>query len=135
MVIRKAALRDVSPIFHMIEEATRRGKVLKRSRQELRHSYRHFWVVERNDLVVGCCALEVYNKKLAEIRTLVVRAGEERQGIATLLIEHCLSEARRRRVYEVLAITDRENLFKRQGFSEQLHGQKALFLRPGAHTS
>jgi len=27
-------------------------------------------------------------------------------------------------------ITNRENIFKRHGFSEQLHGQKALFLRP-----
>jgi len=79
--------------------------------------------------VVGCGALEVYNQKLAEVRSLAVASERQRKGVATALIAACVKEAKRRGVYEVLAITDRLNLFKRHGFSEQLHGQKALFLR------
>ena len=82
-------------------------------------------------VVVACCSLEVYNKKLAEVRSLTVSPDRRRKGVASLLIDHCLREARRRKIYEVLAITDRMNLFKRLGFAEQLHGQKALFSRPG----
>lgn len=80
--------------------------------------------------MIACCAIELYNKKLAEIRSLVVKQEHERKGIASLLLDQCLREAKKKKVYEVLVITDRENLFKRRGFSEQLHGQKALFLRP-----
>ena len=129
MNIRLARNKDLRPIYALILEATRRGKILKRSLEDIRRNIHHFWVVEENGQVIACCAIEIYNKKLAEIRSLVVHHGHEKKGIATGLITHCLGVARKRRVYEVLAITDRENLFRRQGFSEQLHGQKALFLR------
>jgi amino-acid N-acetyltransferase len=128
--IRVARIKDLSIIHALIQSATHRGKILKRSRPDLRKAIRHFWVVEEEGRVIACCALEIYNRKLAEIRSLAVEPGREKKGIATHLIEHCLRQAKRKKIYEVLAITDRENLFRRQGFSEQLHGQKALFLRP-----
>lgn len=130
MTFKRAGKKDLSGIYNLILEATRRGKILKRSRADLARNIHHFWVAEEDGQALGCCALEIYNKKLAEIRSLVVRADQQKKGIATALIDHCLKEARKKRIYEVLAITDRENLFRRHGFSEQLHGQKSLFFRP-----
>ena len=127
---RKARVGDVQAVYHLVLQGTRRGKILKRSIQDIRKSIRHFWVVEETGDVIACCALEIYNKKLAEVRSLVVNPAREKQGIATRLLECCLSEAKEKKVYEVLAITDRDGIFRRHGFSEQLHGQKALFLRP-----
>lgn len=128
--IRKASARDLAVIYSLILDATRRGKILRRTKSELRRSLRHFWIAEKDGKVCACCSLEVYSKKLAEIRSLVVAKNQEGQGIASALLDHCLGEAKKRKIYEVLVITDRERLFKRKGFSEQLHGQKALFLRP-----
>lgn len=128
--IRQARHRDVSAIYDLILTGTRRGKILKRSRTDLRRAVRHFWVAEDEGGIVACCALEVYNRKLAEIRSLAVSPKHQGRGIASSLVQHCLKQAKKRRIYEVLAITDRENIFRRHGFSEQLHGQKALFLRP-----
>ena len=133
MDIRAAKVKDVPNLYELIVSGTRQGKILKRSRNDIRRAIRHFWVAEEEGQIVGCCALEVYNRKLAEVRSLVVPAQHQKKGIASALVHHCLREARKKRVYEVLAITDRENLFKRLGFSEQLHGQKALFLRPHMH--
>lgn len=130
MLIRKAKKQDAPRIYGLILRATKRGKILKRSQPEIRKLITHFWVAEKENQIVACCALEIYNKKLAEIRSLVVEEGHQKKGIASALIDWCLKEARKRKVYEVLAITDRENLFKRNGFSEVLHGQKALFIRP-----
>jgi amino-acid N-acetyltransferase len=130
MEIRKAKKRDLPAIHSLILSATKRGKILKRSIQDITKNLKHFWVIEEDCRVIACCSVEIYNKKLAEIRSLVVDHGHEKKGMATCLIEKSIQEAKRRKIYEVLAITDRENLFKRQGFSEQLHGQKALFLRP-----
>ncbi len=120
---------DVPRVYTLIRQATKRGKILKRSLEEIHSAIHHFWVLERENRLVACCALEIYNKKLAEVRSLAVEVKEEKQGLATILLRHCLKEAKTKGVYEVLAITDRENLFKRLGFSEQLQGQKALFLR------
>ena len=130
MEIRKAKIMDVPGIFQLILEATRRGKILKRSKADIRNAVHHFWVAEENGKLIACCAIETYNKKLAEIRSLVVRPSQEKRGLASKLIEHCLLEAKEKKIYEVLVITNRENIFRRLGFSEQLHGQKALFLRP-----
>jgi N-acetylglutamate synthase-like GNAT family acetyltransferase len=131
MNIRKAKLEDIPAIHRLIAGATKRGKILKRSKEDIRIAIHHFWVAEEESGVVACCALEVYGKKLAEIRSLVVESGSEGKGLASLLVKKCLAEAKARKVYEVLVITNRENIFRRFGFSEQLHGQKALFLRPG----
>lgn len=129
MRIRNARLTDVPSIHGLIVQATQRGKILKRSLKELEKAVHHFWVVEDQDRIIACCALEIYNKKLAEIRSLVVEVKEQKKGLATRLLNHCLKEARKKKILEILAITDRINLFKRLGFSEQLHGQKPLFLR------
>lgn len=132
MNIRRATPNDIPFIHRQILLATQRGKILKRSRAEIRKAIRHFWVAEQEGTLIACCALEVYNKKLGEIRSLAVDPAHQQKGIASALLSRCLREAKRKGVYEVLAITDRENLFRRLGFSEQLHGQKALFSRPSS---
>lgn len=130
VVIRPATLKDLSDISRLIEIGTKGGKILKRSRTDLRRGIHRFFVAEKGGRTVACCALEIYSKKLSEVRSLAVEKESQQKGIASALLERCVREAKKRRVYEVLAITDRQNLFKRRGFSEQLHGQKALFLRP-----
>ncbi len=130
VTIRQARVRDVAGIHHLVMEGTKHGKILRRSTRDIKKIIRHFWVAEEDGNLIACCALEIYNKKLAEIRSLVVSPAAQKKGVATGLLNHCLSLARKKRIYEVLAITDRENLFKRLGFSEQLHGQKSLFVRP-----
>lgn len=130
MLIRDAIDADVQTIHRLIKKATKNGKILQRSTKEIRANLRAFIVAEEDGEVVGCCALEVYNQKLAEIRSLAVAVERQRKGIASALLDACMKEAAKRGIFEVLAITDRQNLFKRHGFSEQLHGQKALFTRP-----
>jgi amino-acid N-acetyltransferase len=128
--IREAASKDLSEIHRLINLQADNGKILKRTRKEIWKSLRSFYVAEAGGQVVGCCALEIYNRKLAEVRSLVVEAGHQGRGIASALIERCVEAARRKKVYEVLAITDRTAIFHRKGFTQQLQGQRALFLRP-----
>ncbi len=130
MHLRKAKKNDLDSVYKLIYSATRRGKILKRTQDDLRNILHCFWVAEQEGVIYACCALEIYNKKLAEIRSLVVDPVKEKKGIASALVDHCIKEAKEKGIYEVLVITNRENLFRRHGFSEQLHDQKALFLRP-----
>lgn len=109
--IRKAKFEDVGSIHHLILSATQRGKILKRSLKEIQKSIHHFWVAETKKKIVACCAIETYNKKLAEVRSLVVQPGEEKKGLATNLVKKCIEEAKRKKIYEVLVITNRENIF------------------------
>ena len=75
-----------------------------------------FFVAEVEGLVVGCCALEVYSKKIAEVRSLAVHKGFQGEGIAKELVRTCITVARKRGVKALLAITGAVKLFDKLGF-------------------
>ena len=85
-----------------------------------------FFVAEESGAIVGCCALEIYSQRLAEIRSLAVAKEHQAKGIGTALIEQCLSKARARNVHEVLSITSAVPLFEKQGFGTFKNEKYAL---------
>ena len=87
-----------------------------------------FFVVIEDGKIVGCCALEIYSKRLAEIRSLSVEKKYHGRGIAIELIKHCLKRARKKGVYEVLAITGAKGLFEKFGF-HAFHKEKFALLK------
>jgi putative acetyltransferase len=54
-----------------------------------------FWSVLDGDTVVGCGALKRLGPDHAELKSMRVAATRRRGGIASLLLEHLLAEARR----------------------------------------
>ncbi len=110
MRIRRATRRDWEGILRLIREYP--DKLMQ---NHLPRASRFFVVVEK-DKIVGCCALEVYSKRLAEIRSLAVAREFQGKGIATRLIERCLKLAKQKAVYEILSITGAIALFEKKGF-------------------
>lgn len=86
-----------------------------------------FFVVEDKGKIVGCCALEVYSKKIAEVRSLAVAKGAQGKGVATLLVKACLKRAKQRKVRQVLAITGAVKFFNKRGFKAFNDEKFALF--------
>lgn len=76
--------------------------------------------------IVACCALEIYSKKIAEIRSLSVRPDYQGQGIATALVAACVDRAKKKKIKEVLAITGAVKLFEKSGFSTLQHEKYAM---------
>jgi putative acetyltransferase len=54
-----------------------------------------FWSVADGDSVVGCVALKRLDAGHAEVKSMRVAATRRRSGIASLLLEHLIAEARR----------------------------------------
>ncbi len=129
-MIKKATKKDISSIKKLIDWAAAHGKVLSRDEEELTQVINNFFVYIKNDDIIGCCSLEVYNKKLAEIRSLVVDENYRNQGIGKKLVDACLQKAHDLKIYEILTITDKDIFFEKMGFNKCLNGQWALFLRP-----
>lgn len=129
-MIRKAVKGDLEQIYLLISSAAKESKILPRTKEELLSVISGFYVSEEKGQIVGCCSLEIYNKKLAEIRSLVVDPSFRRRGIARELINACIKEAKEKNIYEILTITDRVNLFERHGFASCLNNQTALFIKP-----
>jgi putative acetyltransferase len=54
-----------------------------------------FWTVRSGDDVVGCGAVKGLDAHHAELKSMRTAATRKRSGIASLLLEHILAEARR----------------------------------------
>ena len=110
MKVRKARAADLPGILRLVHE--HRAHLLQNHLPRASN----FFVAVENKSIVGCCALEIYSKRLAEIRSLAVTKRFQGRGIATKLIETCLKLAKKKRIYELLTITGAAKLFGKHGF-------------------
>ncbi len=119
MKIRNAKISDAKAIYALINYYAEHDKMLFRSLAEIYENLQTFLVAERDEdeVVVGCCALEVVWLDLAEMKSLAVAADERRKGIGTALVEAALQEARRLGVPRVFALTLEPTFFARTGFT------------------
>ena len=129
-IVRKARKKDIPGLEELIEPFVDQGRLLERTYDELELLLANFFVAELDGRIVGCAALEIYNKKLAEVRSLAVAKDQQGKGIGHRLIKACIKRARAKRVLEVMAITPAEKFFQTCGFDYTLPGEKkALFLQ------
>lgn len=125
--IRSACEEDIPQILALVNEHT--DTILARTENEVRALLPTYWVAEENGCVVGCCCLEVYSQKIAEIRSLIVREDCQHKGYGTTLVNRALEESVNRGIREVLAVTSVVPFFERLNFGPCLNEKYALFWR------
>lgn len=86
-----------------------------------------FFVAERGGEIVGCCALQIYSKRLAEVRSLAVRPDCRGLGIAGRLVDACRIRGRERRVRQLFAVTSEPRFFESRGFTVHRGWKTAVF--------
>jgi putative acetyltransferase len=64
--------------------------------EELRKPEITFWSVWQGRELVGCGALRELDPRHGEIKSMRTAKGHVRKGVATMLLEHIVSEAKRR---------------------------------------
>jgi len=122
-------MADLEDIYEFIQPFVDAGRLLPRTVDELEDLIPTGFVAIVEDEVVGFVALEIYSRKLAEIRSLCVSSEFRGQGIGKRLTLACVDLARRQKVFEVMAITSTDDFFRSCGFDFTLPGEKkALFL-------
>lgn len=75
-----------------------------------------FFVALEDGKIIGCCALDIYSKRIAEIRSLAVKKNYQGRGVGTQLIGRCLKKAKQKKIYEVFSVTGAVKLFGKFGF-------------------
>jgi N-acetylglutamate synthase-like GNAT family acetyltransferase len=126
--VRAAEDSDLAALEAFIEPFVDDGKLLPRTFDELTELLPNFFIAEADGQIVGCAALEIYSRKLAEIRSLAVSPTLQGKGVGKLLVEACIALAREKNVLEVMAITSSDGFFISCGFDFTLPGEKkALF--------
>lgn len=131
VTVRSAVEADIPAIAELIKPFVDDGNLLERTYEEFGDLLPNFFVaVDEEGVIVGCAALEIYSRKLAEIRSLAVASSAQGQGIGKKLVEACVERARERNVLEIMAITASDAFFQSCGFDYTLPSLKrAVFLQ------
>lgn len=114
--IRPAAIGDVPRLHQLLEIYASKGNLLPRTFSELYRHLRDFFVIEIDDQVVACAALEIFTEELGEVRSLVVDEAHERQGLGRRLVERITEEAREIGLRRLMALTYVPAFFHKLGF-------------------
>jgi amino-acid N-acetyltransferase len=127
--IRPVRREDLAGLADFIQPFVAEGRLLPRTTEELEELVYKGFVAKVDGRLIGFAALEIYSRKLAEIRSLAVVQEFQGKGVGRLLVEECVERARKRDVLEVMAITSSEVFFRSCGFDFTLPGEKkALFI-------
>ena len=128
--IRPATSGDVAALDRFVQPFVEQKRLLPRTLEELGELIANGFLAEQEGRIVGFAALEVYSKKLAEVRSLAVSPELQGRGIGKQLVQACVERAREKNILEVMAITSSEEFFRACGFDFTLPGEKkALFLQ------
>jgi len=129
VVVRPVRFDDLPNIQALIQPFVDQGVLLPRSEGELFELLASSFVAEVGQRIVGYVALEIYSIKLAEIRSLTIADEYRHRELGRRMVAACVDLARRKGIVEVMAITSREEFFKKCGFDFTLPGEKkALFI-------
>ncbi len=118
-MIRNAIMADVPQVHRLITHHAEFNRMLFRSHADLYEHLRDFFVyveADQTDRVLGCSALELVWRDLAEIKSLAVDEESRGRGIGRQLVETTLGEARRLGLARVFALTREQGFFERLGF-------------------
>jgi amino-acid N-acetyltransferase len=130
VTIRQARHADLPELRQLIQHFVDTGHLLPRTLDELQGLLDSFFVAEIDGVLVGCAALEIYSKKLAEIRSLGVSAQARGQGVGKRLVQACVERAHEAGIYEVMAISAEDGFFQACGFDYTLPNlRRAFFLQ------
>jgi len=116
LVIRPAHTKDVKSIRTLVDSYAAPGQMLSKETVTLYESVQEFIVAEKDGVLVGCGALHILWEDLAEVRTVAVVEGLQKQGIGHQILEAIIERAREVGVEKIFCLTFQTEFFGRHGF-------------------
>ncbi|MGH3417641.1 MAG: amino-acid N-acetyltransferase [Actinocrinis sp.] len=119
LTLRRARTADVPAIRALLDVYTADRILLDKPTVTLYEDIQEFWVAERDNdaAVVGCGALHVMWRDLAEVRTVAVDPSCTGRGIGQAIVEKLLATAAWLGVRRVFCLTFETAFFERHGFT------------------
>ena len=114
-MLRGAHINDVEQMNKLVNHFAQRDLMLARPLGELYENIRDYYVYVENGSIVGCAALHVFWKDLAEIKSIAVEEGHQNKGIGKQLIQKCLEEGKALGISRLFVLTYIPEFFERMG--------------------
>lgn len=118
--IRQANIGDVGGLLQLIEPLETEGILVKRGRERLEMEIDHFFIMEHDNLIIGCAALYPFSQTgQAELACLAVHPSFRGGGRGDRLLRFCEAEAVARGIHTLFVLTTHTaHWFVERGFVE-----------------
>lgn len=114
--VRLATVNDMDAIVELVEEFSRAGALLPRSRDSLMHSLGSLVVAYDDGDLIGVAALHKLEHSVGEVRSLAVRDGYQGRGVGQALVRFTVNLAQQAGLAKVICFTRQVSFFERCGF-------------------
>lgn len=115
-VVRSARTSDVPDVRTLVDAYAPDARLLDKATVTLYEDVQEFLVAADDTAVLGCGALHVLWRDLAEVRTLAVSPQMRGRGVGSALLAGLLDRARDVGVSRVFCLTFETEFFARHGF-------------------
>ncbi len=116
-MLRGAHINDVEQMNKLVDHFAKKDLMLARPLGELYENIRDYYVYVENGSIVGCSALHIFWKDLAEIKSIAVEEDYQKRGIGKQLIQKCLEEGKALGISRLFVLTYIPEFFERMGFA------------------
>lgn len=116
MIVRSAKISDAAAIHALISEYAELDRMLFRSMAAIYESILTFVVAEEDGIVLGCGALSIISRNLAEIKSLAVSRDAMGKGVGRAVVAELVSKGAALGIEKIFALTLETNFFLRCGF-------------------
>ena len=107
---------DIKEVHRLINYFANQGEMLARSLKQLYEGMRDYFVVEKDNEILGCGSLHLIWGDLAEIKAVAVKERYQNQGVGKALVKTCLKEAKDLEIKRIFLLTNKPQYFQRLGF-------------------
>ncbi|MGA7980272.1 MAG: amino-acid N-acetyltransferase [Chromatiaceae bacterium] len=116
--LRPARIDDMGGILELLRPLEERGVLVRRSRERLEPEIGHFYLMERDGMVIACTALYPYTADgMGELACLAVHPDYRNRGRGDKLLEQMASIARKRGIGQLFVLTTQTaHWFLERGF-------------------
>jgi amino-acid N-acetyltransferase len=116
--LRPARLDDIPGLLRVLQPLEEAGILVRRSRETLEHEIDRFVIVERDGMVIGCAALELFpDAKVGELYCLAVDPDYRESGRGEAIVEFIADRARAQGLTHLFVLTTQTaHFFRERGF-------------------
>lgn len=112
-MIREAKFTDYRAIRKMLGQGVAEGTLKSRSRWDVARNLKRFVIAETGGQVYGMASVKVYDRRLAEVRSVYVSPAQRHNGTAKDLIQRVIEQpVKRLPSGTIFAITTTPGLFE-----------------------
>ncbi len=114
--IRSAQLKDVNGIYRLLKDYSDRNILLPRPESDIYQSLREFLVIEYEQSIIACCALQIYTSTMGEVRSLAVHPNYGGKRLGRRLVAKIEQNATRLGLSKLMALTYEVRFFNNAGY-------------------